>query len=126
MFDLKNKTVIFSNSGLPYPIRCAAGVAAQIDMPGVPLGALGSSVYDEVKLSLETGDVFVFCSDGIFEAFDESGREFGTARAIDVIQANWQKTSKEIVGEMLAAVQLFCGDAEQSDDRTIVVVRITQ
>jgi sigma-B regulation protein RsbU (phosphoserine phosphatase) len=126
MFDLKNKTVTFANSGLPYPIRCSAGSAAQIDMPGVPLGALGSSVYDEVKLPLETGDVFVFCSDGIFEAFDESGKEFGSARAIEVIKANWQRPSREIVGEMLAAVQRFSGDAEQADDRTIVVVRITQ
>jgi sigma-B regulation protein RsbU (phosphoserine phosphatase) len=126
MFDLKNKTVTFSNSGLPYPIRCSGGSTAQIDMPGVPLGTFGSSTYDEVKLPLATGDVFVFCSDGIFEAFDESNREFGTARAIEVVTANWQRSSKEIVGEMLAAVQRFCGDAEQSDDRTIVVVRITQ
>jgi sigma-B regulation protein RsbU (phosphoserine phosphatase) len=126
MFDLKNKTVTIANSGLPYPIRCSGGSAAQIDLPGVPLGALGSSSYDEVKLPLETGDVFVFCSDGIFESFDETGREFGTARAIDVIKEHWQRPAREIVGEMLGAIQRFCGDAEQSDDRTIVVVRITQ
>ncbi|MGH9200606.1 MAG: SpoIIE family protein phosphatase [Vicinamibacterales bacterium] len=126
MFDLKNKNVVFANSGLPYPIRCSGGSVAQIDMPGVPLGTFGSSAYDEVRLPLETGDVFVFCSDGIFEAFDETGREFGTGRVIDVIKASWQRPAKEIVGEMLAAVHRFCGDAEQSDDRTIVVVRITQ
>jgi phosphoserine phosphatase RsbU/P len=126
MFDLKNKTVTFANSGLPYPIRSSAGVVAQIEMPGVPLGTFSSSSYDEVKLPLATGDVFVFCSDGIFEAFDESLREFGTARAIEVVQAHSQRTAKEIIAEMLAAVQRFCGDAEQNDDRTIVVVKITQ
>ena len=126
MFDLKNKTVTFANSGLPYPIRASAGSVTQIDMPGVPLGTFGSSSYDEVKLALATGDVFVFCSDGIFEAFDEELHEFGTARAIEVVTANSQRTAKEIVGEMLAAVQRFCGDAEQNDDRTIVVVKITQ
>lgn len=126
MFDLKNKHVTFANSGLPYPIRCSGDDVAQIDMPGVPLGTFGSSTYDEVKLPLATGDVFVFCSDGIFEAFDESGREFGSARVIEVIKANRHRPAKELVAEMINAVHAFCGDAEQSDDRTIVVVRITQ
>ena len=124
MFEFKKQTVTFANSGLPYPVRCSAGKAAQIDMPGVPLGSFGSSTYDEVVVPLAAGDVFVLCSDGIFEAFDEAGQEFGAPRVIDVIERNCQKTAKEIVGEIFGAVQLFCGDAEQSDDRTVVVVKI--
>ena len=124
MFEFKKQTVTFANSGLPYPVRCSAGTAAQIDMPGVPLGSFGSSTYDEVVVPLAPGDVFVLCSDGIFEAFDEAGQEFGAPRVIDVIERNCQKTAKEIVGEIFGAVQLFCGDAEQSDDRTVVVVKI--
>jgi len=77
-----------------------------------------------VVVPLAPGDVFVLCSDGIFEAFDEAGQEFGAPRVIDVIERNCQKTAKEIVGEIFGAVQLFCGDAEQSDDRTVVVVKI--
>ena len=65
-------------------------------------------------------------TDGISEAFDESGKEFGSARVIDVIERNCARTAKEIVAEIFAAVQLFCGDAEQSDDRTVVVVKINR
>ena len=88
----------FANSGLPYPIRCTDGKAAQIDMPGVPLGSFGTSTYDDVVVPLASGDVFVLCSDGISEAFDEAGEEFGAARVIEVVERNCERTAKEIVG----------------------------
>ena len=55
-------------------------------MPGVPLGSFGGSKYDDFQVPLAAGDVFVLCSDGIFEAFDEAGQEFGAERVIDVIE----------------------------------------
>jgi sigma-B regulation protein RsbU (phosphoserine phosphatase) len=126
MFEFKKQIVTFANSGLPYPVCWSAGKAASIDMPGVPLGSFGGSTYDEVQVALHPGDVFVFCSDGITEAFDEEGREFGTARLIGVVERTHDRPAKEIVGEIFGAVQGFCGDAEQSDDRTVVVVKINQ
>jgi sigma-B regulation protein RsbU (phosphoserine phosphatase) len=126
MFEFKKQIVTFANSGLPYPVRCSDGKATQIDMPGVPLGSFGSSTYDEVQVPLKAGDVWVLCSDGITEAFSEAGQEFGTPRLIDVIERTHTRPAKEIVGEIFGAVQLFCGDAEQSDDRTVVVVKINQ
>ena len=126
MFEFKKQIVTFANSGLPYPMRCTGGTATQIDMPGVPLGTFGGSTYDEVQVALAPGDVFVFCSDGISEAFDEAGMDFGVPRVIEVIERTHLQPAKEIVSEIFSAVQLFCGDAEQSDDRTVVVVKINQ
>jgi sigma-B regulation protein RsbU (phosphoserine phosphatase) len=126
MFEFKKHIVTFANSGLPYPVRCTNGKAAQIDMPGVPLGSFGSSTYDEIQVPLAAGDVFVFVSDGISEAFSEAGEEFGAPRLLEVIERTHLQPAKEIVSEIFSAVQNFCGDAEQSDDRTVVVVKISQ
>ena len=79
-------------------------------MPGVPLGSFGSSAYDEVQVPLSPGDVFVFFSDGISEAFDEAGQEFGSPRLFEVIERTHEKPAKEIVAELFGAVQAFCGD----------------
>jgi phosphoserine phosphatase RsbU/P len=125
MFELRRRQVTFANSGLPFPVRCHGGKAAPIPMPGVPLGSFAGSTYDEVTLGLEAGDVFVFCSDGIFEAFDEEGREFGARRIIEVVERTHASPAKEIVGAIFGAMQAFRGDAEQSDDQTVVVIRIT-
>jgi sigma-B regulation protein RsbU (phosphoserine phosphatase) len=126
MFEFKKQQVTFANSGLPFPVRYANGHAEQIQMPGVPLGSFGSSQYDDFQFPLAAGEIYVLCSDGIFEAFNESGQEFGAERVIDVLERNASRSSKEIVQEMFAAVQMFCGDAPQSDDRTVVVVKINQ
>ncbi|HUQ86448.1 MAG TPA: GAF domain-containing SpoIIE family protein phosphatase [Vicinamibacterales bacterium] len=126
MFEFKKQIVTFANSGLPYPVKWSNGKAAQIDMPGVPLGSFGFSKYEDYPVPLAAGDIFVLCSDGIFEAFDESGTEFGAERVIDVIERTHDRPSKEIVNEVFAAVQSFSGHAPQSDDRTVVVVKINQ
>lgn len=125
MFDFKRRQVTFANSGLPYPVRCSKGKAAQLPMPGVPLGSFAGSTYDEVVVDLEPGDVFVFCSDGIFETFDEQGDEFGAGRLIEVVEQTHDRPAKDIVTAIFTAVQEFRGYAEQNDDQTAVVVRIT-
>jgi sigma-B regulation protein RsbU (phosphoserine phosphatase) len=125
MFDFKQKRVTISNSGLPFPVRCAGGRAELIPLPGVPLGSFGASTYDEVAFDLVPDDVYVFCSDGISETFSEAGNEFGADRLKAIIEANCQRTAKEIVGEIFRAVQEFRGDAAQTDDQTAVVVKIS-
>jgi phosphoserine phosphatase RsbU/P len=125
-FEFKKRTVTFANSGLPFPVKCSNGKAEQINLPGIPLGSFGSSKYDDFQIPLAAGDVFVLCSDGIFEAFDDHGQEYTAARVIDVVERNYERPARDIVNELFASVQNFCGDAPQSDDRTVVVVKINQ
>jgi sigma-B regulation protein RsbU (phosphoserine phosphatase) len=125
VFDLKRRSVTMANSGLPYPIRCSGDVIAQIGLPGVPLGSFPGSTYDEVTMDLAANDVFVFCSDGVFEANDPLGLEFGVDRLLDVIRAVRNDSARAIVDAIFAAVQEFRGDAVPNDDMTAVVLRIT-
>jgi sigma-B regulation protein RsbU (phosphoserine phosphatase) len=126
MFDLKQRQVTFTNSGLPYPIRWSAGRAAQIPMPGVPLGSFSGTTYDEVVVDLEAGDVFVFCSDGVFETFDPAGREFGADRLVDIVDRMHTLPAREIVDAIFSAVQAFRVDGPQTDDQTVVVVKTNE
>ena len=125
LFDFKRRSVTIANSGLPYPVRCRGDEVHQIVLPGIPLGALAGSKYDELTFDLAAGDVFVFCSDGVFEANDAGGREFGAERLLQVVGDTRQKAAKEIVAAILAAVQEFRGGAPPNDDLTTVAVKIT-
>ena len=51
----------------------------------MPLGSFAGSTYDELTFDLAAGDVYVFCSDGVFEANDALGREFGAERLLQVV-----------------------------------------
>jgi len=124
-FDLKHRTVMLANSGLPYPIRCSTDACAPIELPGVPLGAFAGSEYDEVTFALHAGDAFVFCSDGVFEAMDEQGREFTAARLLEVVGRTREQPAAAMVDAIFEAVQQFRGAAAPNDDMTAVVVKIT-
>jgi sigma-B regulation protein RsbU (phosphoserine phosphatase) len=124
VFDVKRRTVILANSGSPYPIRCSGGVA-QVELPGVPLGSFAGSAYDELTYPLAPGDVFVFCSDGVSDANDALGREFGSARLLEVVAASRHTSAREIVDAIFAAVQDFRGDTPPNDDMTAVAVKMT-
>ncbi|MDE3155840.1 MAG: GAF domain-containing protein [Acidobacteriota bacterium] len=125
IFDMKHRSVVMANSGLPYPIRCTAGQCQQIEIPGVPLGAFAGSTYDEVSFTLSPGDVYVFCSDGVFEAFDAMEREFGVARLQAVIGGHHDQSARRIVDAIFGAVQEFRGDTPPNDDMTAVVLKVT-
>jgi phosphoserine phosphatase RsbU/P len=124
-FDLKRRTVTLANAALPYPIRCSAHACEQIYLPGIPLGSFAGAAYDERSFDLSAGDVYVFCTDGVSEAFSVSGEEFGAERLIEVIKAHQEGTAAEIVNAIFGAVESFRGDRAQSDDMTAVAVRIT-
>jgi sigma-B regulation protein RsbU (phosphoserine phosphatase) len=124
-FDFKRREVTLSNSGLPYPLRCSDEGCGQIELPGVPLGSFSGVTYDEVTLPLRAGDVFVFCTDGIFEAANAEGKEFGAKRLSDVVGSNRKGTAREIVDAIFDAAILFRGTAPQLDDMTAVAVKIT-
>jgi phosphoserine phosphatase RsbU/P len=124
LFDFKRRTVVLANSGLPYPVRCSGGTAAQIVLPGVPLGSFGGSAYDEVTFDLNAGDVIVFCSDGVFEANDARGREFGVERLSRVVLESRTQPARAIVEEVFTAVADFRGEARAKDDMTVVAIKI--
>jgi len=124
-FDFKRRAVTISNSGLPYPIRCSGDQCGQIELPGVPLGSFSGVTYDEATVSLLTGDVFVFCTDGIFEASSPDGAEFGAKRLCDIVNDHRTGTTRDIVDAIFEAVIAFRGGAPQNDDMTAVAVKIT-
>jgi sigma-B regulation protein RsbU (phosphoserine phosphatase) len=124
-FDLKRRSVVFANSGLPYPVRCSGDTASQIVLPGVPLGSFAGSAYDEVSFDLLVGDVYVFCTDGVFETADERGREFGIERLTSVVLESRKLPARAIVESIFAAVTDFRGEVPVKDDMTVVALRIT-
>jgi sigma-B regulation protein RsbU (phosphoserine phosphatase) len=125
IFDLKRRNVTLANSGLPYPIRASANGVSQIELPGVPLGSFQGSTYDELTFALHSGDMFVFCSDGVFEAMNAAGQEFSAERLMKVVEGARQMSAADTVAAIFAAVEEFRAGAPPNDDMTAVVVKIT-
>jgi len=125
VFDLKRRILTLANSGLPYPIRCSAEGCAQIELPGVPLGSFQGSTYDEITFALHQGDLFVICTDGVFEAMNAQGQEFTAARLLEVVAGLRDQPAPKVVDAVFAAVHAWRGETPPNDDMTAVAVRIT-
>jgi phosphoserine phosphatase RsbU/P len=124
-FDLQQRSFTMSNSGLPYPIRCTETECGQIELPGVPLGSFPGVTYDEVKMPLNAGDLFVFCTDGISEAMNAEGTEFGASRLAAVVRSHRADSARAIVDAIFEAVDSFAA-GRHVDDMTAVAVKITR
>ena len=125
VFDLKRRIMTLANSGLPYPIRCSADGCTQIELPGVPLGSFQGSTYDEVTFALHKDDLFVLCTDGVFEAMNAAGEEFTAARLLEVVGTVRDLPPARVVERIFEAVHEWRGETPPNDDMTAVAVRIT-
>jgi sigma-B regulation protein RsbU (phosphoserine phosphatase) len=124
-FDFRKRQLVIANSGLPYPIRRTGGVSSLVQLPGVPLGSFPASTYEELTYELNAGDVYVFCTDGIYEAEDQLGQEFGAAQVMNVIDRLADQPAQAIVDGILRGVEEHRGGGPVADDMTAVAMRIT-
>ena len=124
-FDLKRRQLVIANSGLPYPIRRTGGKSGLIEMPGVPLGSFPGTEYEEQTFDLKAGDIYVFCTDGIYETEDAQGREFGSGRVIKILDKLSDQPAQKLVDAIFESVAKFRFYGPAADDMTAVAVKIT-
>ena len=84
---------------------------------------MGILVLEEVQLV--PGDLLAVFSDGVSEALNPAGEEFGESRAQNVIAPNWLEPSDAVLRSLLESVRAFAQGAPQNDDVTALVVRYT-
>lgn len=94
--------------------------AVRLD-PAPGLGLIGGSVFDSAEFSLESGDRVVFFTDGLEEALDENGQEFGLDRLAGIVGKSQAEPVAEVPPYLLRSVDSHIGRAPKVDDRTCVV-----
>lgn len=124
VWDDVQRKLYLANSGLPKPIRFRAGEMTLIDAVGTPLGLLPGLEFDQLELEVEPGDVFVFPTDGVLEALNDRGEEFGYEGVERALQAARGKPTEQIKTSLADALCKHCEGVETQDDQTLVVFRI--
>jgi serine phosphatase RsbU (regulator of sigma subunit) len=93
---------------------------------GMDGGARFDSVLEEAEVPLSAGDVFLFFTDGLSEAMNDSAEMFGEARLREVIEAAQAAGADEteLKERILAEVRRFAGGVPQHDDMTLVLLKV--
>lgn len=106
-------------------LRHESGETEEVDTEGIPVGIEPSISYSQKTVSLARGDVMVLYTDGIIEAMNLDGRQFGIERLEAIIQAHNADSASGIAGAVRDELAAFVGNAQQHDDQTFMVLRVS-
>jgi sigma-B regulation protein RsbU (phosphoserine phosphatase) len=101
----------------------ASGEVEELPAGGVPLGVFPGFEYPVAEMSLEPGDFVFACSDGITEAENEQGEQFGTERLREMLSSLAGKPAEEIGILVAETVKEYEAGADRSDDLTYIVLQ---
>jgi len=121
--DLANGNGILANAGMPFPYLLRQGEVTRIQIPGVPLGLMESTSYDEMRIHLDTGDTLILASDGTTDAVDPLGRMYDRERLLDCIRRHSDKDPAPLAADLYREVIEFAGGTEAGDDITIIAIK---
>jgi sigma-B regulation protein RsbU (phosphoserine phosphatase) len=117
--------VISANAGHnpPLVVHAKSGEVEYLTPHGMALGVLPEVALRDQQIKLENGDVLVLYTDGVTDALDARGREFGLERLERSIVASRRRTAEDIVAAIQKAIDDFVGDEPPFDDLTLVVAK---
>src|SRR5713101_475752 len=123
-YEPTTRRLNYVNAGHNAPIlRRANGDLEKLDIGGVPLGIQSAAAYETSTKDLRPGDALILFTDGVVEAFDESGQEFGDARWLGAIRELPEVSAQESLQFLMTRVDAFVGATRQSDDITCMIFR---
>ncbi len=125
IYNLTTGQVTYTNAGHnpPYLMK-ADGTILQLPFSSdLVVGAIDDFKYSEETLQLEHGDTLLLYTDGVTEAINSGDEEFGEQRLQAVLARLTSNSSQDIIERIKACVSDFAGEAEQSDDITLLAIK---
>jgi len=115
----------YCNAGQNPPLLFSASGVRKLETGGMIVGLFPHATYEQEEVRLHAGDLLTVYSDGVSEALNPTGDEYGDSRVQDVISPNWLEPSDAVLQLLLRSVHAFAQDAPQNDDVTALIVRYT-
>jgi serine phosphatase RsbU (regulator of sigma subunit) len=121
--DPSDGSVVMANGGMPFPFIVRSGVVSRLKIPGVPLGLLEGTKYDELRFRMNAGDTLILFSDGAPDALNTDGNFYDIDRFTDSIHRHCSSDLGESLKNLYSEIRQFIGSAELSDDITLIALR---
>jgi sigma-B regulation protein RsbU (phosphoserine phosphatase) len=122
--DAHGKTLRYVNCGHnpALLLRANTGALTRLNSSCPPIGLSPEEICELTSADLAVGDVLVFYTDGVTEAENRLGEEFGMERLSTTVRSGSSLSAENLLSNIYNAVADFCGD-DFDDDVTILVVK---
>jgi sigma-B regulation protein RsbU (phosphoserine phosphatase) len=127
VYDAALRELTIANAGGTLPLLIRNREVTEINVAGMPLGLLPEAEYEQVTLSLSTGDVVVFASDGIHESMNKEQEEYGVDRLKALLSTVASSDpGYKVAQRIVKATDEHTGPGRLAhDDRTLLILRVT-
>lgn len=95
----------------------------ELGSTGLPLGMFSTSRYNVTRAQLDLGDSLLLYTDGISEALNPAGSEYGVERLSVIAGEQYGRAPKEFLAQCLEDVRAFSSGARQADDQTLMILQ---
>jgi phosphoserine phosphatase RsbU/P len=113
----------YTNAGHNPPILLGPdGSIRELTEGGVVLGIFTDAAYESATVQLKPGDHVILFTDGVLEALDTKGEEFGETRLHALLKENARRPSSDILARLREAIALFSAGTPQHDDITMMIL----
>ncbi len=125
IYHLKTGEITYCNAGHnpPYILKKNGEVVALPISKDPIAGAIDGIEYHDEHTQLEKGETILLFTDGVTEAMNTSFEEFGCDRLVDTLEEVTLHNCQQIIDVVKADVAAFAGEAEQSDDITVLALK---
>jgi phosphoserine phosphatase RsbU/P len=123
LYDRKSGLIDYVNAGHLPPLLCRDGRIEPLELGGFPIGMFDQVVYEQGRAELRPGELLVVYSDGVIEAVNKAGAEFGLERLQALVLANTGRPVLELRDLIFRELEAWNDDFVQEDDITVLVVR---
>ena len=125
LYDDRAGTLRYTNAGHNAPVLVRAdGSVERLTTGGIVVGAFPSVDFDEGRTVLGAGDMLVLFSDGVTEAQNSTGEEYGEARLASFAAERREETANNLRRAVFDEIDRWTGDAERGDDQTLVILKV--
>ena len=125
IYNIRTGEVTYTNAGHnpPYLMKVDGSVVELPLSKDIVAGAIDDYEFTEDTLQLEKGDTLLLFTDGVTEAIDKDEKDYGDERLRKLLGQCSKLSCQEIVDKVKADVKAFVGEAEQSDDITLLALK---
>lgn len=126
LYEPVKKVLLLANAGhLPTLVfHSTSGQYELLKVKGTYIGGIENRKYQLIGVQLLAGDVVLFYSDGLTEATNSNGEQFGLSNIVDVISKNSLFDAQQIIDSLMIHVSQYIGNCQQEDDITFACLKV--